>query len=82
MIALEATNKAMNLVVCVDNGAGYYEIDLASWNVYEAVPDNSLEEDQIRVIDESGEDYVYPASYFVTAAELECARDVAYRYVA
>jgi len=34
--------------------------------LYEVVPDGSAGEyEQIRIIDESGEDYLYPASWFV-----------------
>jgi len=33
--------------------------------IYPVIPDERAEqEDYIRVIDESGEDYLYPASYF------------------
>ena len=39
--------------------------DLVVRKIYPVVPDAKAEkEDHIRVIDESGEDYLYPASYF------------------
>ena len=40
--------------------------DLEKRKVYPMIPDAQAEKDgYIRVIDESGEDYLYPASYFV-----------------
>ena len=39
--------------------------DLVVRNIYPVLPDEKAEEvNYIRVIDESGEDYLYPASYF------------------
>jgi hypothetical protein len=40
--------------------------DLEPRKVYRVLPDEAAAEDgYIRVIDESGEDYLYPADYFV-----------------
>ena len=40
--------------------------DLERRKVYRVIPDEKAEKDgYIRVIDESGEDYLYPSSYFV-----------------
>ncbi len=40
--------------------------DLETRKVYQVLPDSEAEEEgYIRVIDESGEDSLYPASYFV-----------------
>jgi hypothetical protein len=40
--------------------------DLVTRKVYRAIPDEKAEKDgYVRVIDESGEDYLYPSSYFV-----------------
>ncbi len=40
--------------------------DLEKRKVYRSVPDKKAEKDgYLRVIDESGEDYLYPASYFI-----------------
>ena len=72
MRALEITRRAANIVICVRNEG--YELDLKPWRIYEVVPDNSLEPDDIRVIDETGEDYIYPASYFVSPREIEHSR--------
>lgn len=72
MRALERISSATNLVVCVNNEG--YELDLKPWEVYEVVPDESLEADDLRVIDETGEDYIYPANYFVSVGEIEHSR--------
>jgi hypothetical protein len=53
--------------VCVDNRE--YPASLELHKVYRLVPDPQAEADgDLRVIDESGEDYLYPASYFVVVA--------------
>ena len=40
--------------------------DLEKRKIYQVVPDAEAEKDDfIRVIDESGEDYLYPRSYFI-----------------
>lgn len=56
--------RTSGFVVCVDNEG--HELDLELRKVYEVIPDESLEPEDIRVIDESGEDYIYPAQYFST----------------
>ena len=55
-----------NFVICIENSD--YPASLEKRKIYEAVPDESASEvGHIRVIDESGEDYLYPASYFIDA---------------
>ena len=50
--------------VCINNSA--YPDDLKVRTVYQVLPDESAaRSDYIRVIDETGEDYLYPAAYFV-----------------
>ena len=50
-------------VVCINNEG--YPASLELHKIYRAVPDkNAAADDDLRVIDESGEDYIYPASYF------------------
>jgi hypothetical protein len=53
-------------VLCIRNqGAD----DLESRKVYQLLPDRTaLRDGYLRVIDESGEDYLYPANYFVPVA--------------
>jgi hypothetical protein len=50
-------------VICVDNHG--YEVSLEMRKLYEVMTDVAAEKHgQIRVIDESGEDYLYPATLF------------------
>ena len=61
---MEAPDTAESYVLCVDNG-GYPE-SLEVRKVYAVLPDErAATNDYIRVIDETGEDYLYPAKYFV-----------------
>jgi hypothetical protein len=54
-------------VVCVKNKQ--YGASLELRKLYQVVPDDSAaQHKQLRVIDESGEDYLYPADYFVAVA--------------
>lgn len=55
--------------MCVKNEG--HELDLEVGELYAFLRDDTLETDDIRVIDETGEDYVYPAEYFMTAKEFE-----------
>ncbi len=49
--------------ICVTNES---DEDLEVWKVYQILPDQKAAEvDCLRVIDESGEDYLYPTSRFV-----------------
>jgi hypothetical protein len=51
-------------VVCVKNEG--YEASLEARKLYEAVPDPKAEDhQQVRVIDESGSDYLYPKDFFM-----------------
>ncbi len=51
-------------VICIDNAD--YPVSLERRKIYERLPDPEAEKHgQIRVIDESGEDYLYPRSCFV-----------------
>ncbi len=51
-------------VICVNREG--YEASLEIRKVYRAVPDDTASRRSMtRVIDESGEDYLYPSSFFV-----------------
>ena len=51
-------------LLCIDNEG--YKASLEIRKLYEKVPDKEAERhDQARIIDESGEDYLYPSSFFV-----------------
>ena len=50
--------------ICVENEG--YPASLELWKVYRVLPDEKAAKHQlIRVVDESGEDYLYPQSWFV-----------------
>ncbi len=54
-----------HFVVCVDNEG--YVASLEPRKLYEAIPDEvAKKHNQIRVIDESGEDYLYPLGFFLS----------------
>jgi hypothetical protein len=53
----------MKWALCLSNEG--YEIDLEAFKAYRVLEDeNSAKHGCIRIIDESGEDYVYPAGRF------------------
>jgi hypothetical protein len=50
--------------VCVDAGE-YADVDLVERKNYEVWPDADAEaHGELRVVDESGDDYLFPAEYF------------------
>lgn len=50
--------------ICVDNSE--YPASLELHKIYRLMPDEDAEKDgDLRIIDESGEDYLYPADDFV-----------------
>ena len=54
---------ARKFVVCLKNDG--YEVSLERRKIYQALPDpEAAKHRQIRVIDESGEDYLFPQSFF------------------
>ena len=55
--------KARHYAVCVS--VGDYHASLEARKIYEVSPDPDAESHgQLRVVDESGEDYLFPAEYF------------------
>lgn len=55
--------KSPIFAVCIDNSD--YPASLELHKIYRVLPDENAETADLRVIDESGEDYLYPASYFI-----------------
>ena len=52
----------IKFAVCINDS----EPDLELRKVYKVLPDETAGKDEhLRIIDESGEDYLYPASFFV-----------------
>ncbi len=61
------SSRAAQFAVCIDNRG--YPASLELHKIYRVVPDRSAASDgDIRVVDESGEDYLYSADRF---AEIE-----------
>ncbi len=60
-----ANRRSRGFVVCIQNDG--YEVSLEARKLYEVVPDAVAERHrQIRIIDESGEDYLFPENLFAT----------------
>ena len=54
-------------VICVTNNG--YEASLEQRKLYEVIPDGrALRHEQLRIIDESGEDYLFPKNMFMDIA--------------
>jgi hypothetical protein len=51
-------------VICVDNEE--YPASLERHKIYRLLPDEEAEQEgDVRIVDESGENYLYPADYFL-----------------
>lgn len=58
--------ESTHFAVCVKNTGN--EVSLELRKLYQVIPDPDAESDgMIRVIDESGEDYLFPSAFFVLA---------------
>ncbi len=61
--------------ICIRNDD--YPASLEVWKVYRVLPDPGAgEHGYLRVIDESGEDYLYPEGYFAPIQLPKAAREV------
>jgi hypothetical protein len=61
-MAKRSSSKA-EFVICISNQG--YPASLELHKLYRVIPDeDAAADDDIRVIDESGEDYLFPASHF------------------
>ncbi len=61
---MKRQNKNPHFAICINNG-GYVD-DLKVRTVYQVLPDDSaVRSNYLRIIDETGEDYLYPAGYFM-----------------
>ena len=60
---MEGKSTQPRFAVCIDNTA--YPDDLNVRTVYQLLPDDSaLRSNYLRIVDETGEDYLYPAELF------------------
>jgi hypothetical protein len=61
-------DESLQFVACINNAE--YPASLELHKIYRVLPDEAAARDgDLRIIDESGEDYLYPATWFV-AVEL------------
>ena len=64
MRAARLKRSGPRFVVCVNNAG--YEVSLELHKIYAAIPDADAEQSgDVRIIDESGEDYLYSMDRFV-----------------
>lgn len=62
-MAKKSKEKERSFALCIENRECE---DLEKRKIYRVLPDNkAAKEGYIRIIDESGEDYLYPQSYFI-----------------
>lgn len=60
---LEQMEKRLKFVICLRNEGCD---DLSLRKIYQMLPDETAAEDgYVRIIDDSGEDFLYPADYFI-----------------
>jgi hypothetical protein len=56
-------NEEQSFALCIENKECE---DLEKRKIYKVLPDDeALKDGYLRIIDESGEDYLYPESYFI-----------------
>ena len=56
---------ASEFLICIKNEG--YEVSLERRKLYRQVPDEkAAQHGMIRVVDESGDDYLYPSDYFIS----------------
>ena len=61
---MEQKNSKKMFVICLKNEG--YAASLELRKIYEVMPDERAADHQmIRVVDESGEDYLYPSGFFM-----------------
>lgn len=65
-------SRERTFVVCVKNEG--YAASLEERKIYESIPDPLAEKHgQVRIVDESGEDYLYPREFF---REVKLSREI------
>ncbi len=61
---MQGHQSQVHFVICIDNTD--YPAALERRKIYEVIPDALAAQHRLlRVIDESGEDYLYPQAYFI-----------------
>jgi hypothetical protein len=78
MMGKSATSSGDRFVICVDNEG--YPASLEKRKVYQEMPDPAAaKQNLIRVIDESGQDYLFPRDLFLPIELSAEARDAILR---
>lgn len=63
-MSFEINENESRFAVCINNSE--YPASLERHKIYRVLPDeDAVQEGDIRIVDESGEDYLYPAEWFV-----------------
>lgn len=71
-------SQAKRLVVCVENDG--YAVSLEKRKIYVALRDTAAEKhDMLRIIDESGKDYLYPKAFFGSIALPQAVKRACWR---
>ncbi len=61
---MKRNSKEKRFVICIRNEG--YRVSLELRKIYQVIPDASAERHHLlRVVDESGEDYLYPQTFFM-----------------
>ncbi len=72
---MRTQNGESKFVVCIDNEG--YPVSLELRKIYRTLTDErAAKHGLIRVVDESGEDYLYPARFFVAIKLPQAAKQV------
>jgi hypothetical protein len=70
---MTATGESARFTICVNNTA--YPVSLELHKIYRVLPDEEAEADgDLRIVDETGEDYLYPARQFAFVSLMPKAR--------
>jgi len=70
---MSAPKRQRQFVVCIR--CGDYPVSLEERKIYEILPDpEAAKHQQIRVVDESGDSYLYPEGYFIVIDLPEATR--------
>ncbi|HEV3510118.1 MAG TPA: hypothetical protein VGS05_00350 [Candidatus Sulfotelmatobacter sp.] len=73
--------RETQFVICIENKG--YAASLELRKIYQVISDKTASKlNQVRVIDESGEDYLYPADYFVPVQLPQAAERAVRRAIA
>jgi hypothetical protein len=61
---MKNTKPAQYFAICINNSE--YPASLELHKIYRILPDKTAQADgDLRIIDESGDDYLFPANYFI-----------------